>query len=85
MDEFKTQFQPAIMDIGSVRINEGYGRKHYVACFVARRRIVHQSRKQYKRSMDAREYGQVVLLRYRRGMEFAFLKFLESQDAEPVN
>jgi len=52
---------------------------------VARRRIVHQSRKQYKRSMDAREYGQVVLLRYRRGMEFAFLKFLESQDAEPVN
>lgn len=61
----KLQFQPGLVKGGSIRINSGYGLKHYVAGFVqGRSRIIHQSRKQFKRAVECSLYAQKVVERY---------------------
>ncbi len=78
--EFRTQFQPAMMDCGSERIAHADGGKHYEARFVQGRRIVHESRVQHRTATDARYYAKDVLARYRTLVQAALMEFVESQD-----
>ena len=64
MDEFKLQFKLHLIQGGSWKVNEGYGRKHYVARFTQGRFVVHHSAKSFKRAGDAIEYADKVLARY---------------------
>lgn len=91
-NEFKLQFQFALVKCGSIRKNEGYGRKHYVAGFVQGRQIIHESRVPFKRAEEARIYANEVLERYRRMAQAALLAFVlntgavkEVSDVQPTN
>lgn len=69
----KLQFRPGLIKGGSLRINHGYGVKHYVAGFVqGRSAFAHQSRVQFKRAVEAQQYANKVIERYVR-MADAFL------------
>lgn len=86
MVEFKLQFMVSRLVGGATRVNEGYGRKHYVAAFVQGRQIVHTSKGRHKRNVEAVEYAKRVVERYRSLAQYAILKFAESQhDAESTN
>lgn len=85
MDEFKLQFHPRMIKGGSMRKNEGYGRKHYVAGFMHGRRIVHESRVSFKRAQEAQDYANEVIARYLRLAQAALLAFMERQNVESTN
>lgn len=85
MDEFKTQFQPAMMDCGSERINHRDGTKHYEARFVQGRHIAHESRVQHRTATLARYYAKDILARYKTLVQAALMEFVESQDVQPTN
>lgn len=83
--EFRTQFQPAMIDCGSERVGHKDGTKHYEARFVQGRRIVHESHVQHRTATDAREYAKDIVARYRRLVQAALIEFVENQHAEPAN
>lgn len=84
MDTFKTQFQPALMDCGSERMNHKDGSKHYEARFVQGRRIVHESKVKHRTATEAREYANQVIARYRTLMETAYILWVEAQEVVDV-
>ena len=85
MNEFKMQFRPADVVGGSVRKNEGYGRKHYIAAFVMGRRMIHESRVPHRTATQAREYAEAVLSRYKTMAQAALNAFVESQHVADTN
>lgn len=81
MDEFKTQFQPALIRWDHLRINTGYGQKHYLTRFTyGGSRVIHISRKKFKRAEETHSYGNAVMKRYRSLVQAALLEFVESQN-----
>jgi len=84
-DEFKTQFQPAMLISGSSKVPHRDGGKHYVACFMQGRRIVHESHVPFKTATLAKAYAKDVQEKYRRMVMYAFSLFLESQDVQPTS
>jgi hypothetical protein len=81
MEALKFDFVPDKLVGGSLRKNEMYGRKHYVAGFVQGNRIVHESRKHHKTKTDAIEYSKKVLFRY---LALAVLALAQFEANQPV-
>lgn len=84
MKDFKTQFQYGLIKAGSIRKNEGYGKKHYVAGFVQGRHVIHESKIQHKTASAAIQYAQAVRERYGRMVMAALSAFVESQNVQPA-